>query len=308
VVVGAAALIAAAAAVLAIVALVSLGWRHRLLHCAAGRAPVAGRHAPSVLTARMVRLISSQSAAAMADSGTAVETTTNSIGSATQGPPATIDVTFSGQNVNYLVVGNGKRGGWGENRVVDGQFYLYIKGPDLQMHWYHDTSPNAAATMSFPDPRTLLQAVSPSAGLEDLGQEMVGGMELTHLRATTPGSIGRLRIPDVGSTVTSFDVWVDSANVVRQMAVSSSAGGAAFVCVAAPSASGPSSGSSPTVTIPPTDRITTLPNGKPIPLGTVCGSLKTLDAGTTLDVRFADLGDPETVAAPSGAVDQEGLG
>jgi hypothetical protein len=268
---------------------------------------------PVHLSAQTVALISSRSAAAVADSGTAVETTTNSVNGSAQGTPETIDVTFSGENVNYLIASNGNGAEGVENRVVNGQFYLYVKGQDLQMHWYHDTSSNAAASESFPDPRTLLQAVSPSTGLENLGQQSVDGTELTHLRATTPGSIGRLGIPDLTDTVTSFDVWVDTDNVVRRMIVSSSpssAGGtgAVFMCEAAPSASGPSSGSSPPVKIVPSERISTLPNGKPVPAGTVCGTTQTMQMSSTLEIQFANLGAPESVTVPPGAVDQQGLG
>jgi hypothetical protein len=267
--------------------------------------PRQGRGPAGPVTAQLVRLISTQSAAAMADSGTAVETSTTTAGAEVQGTPTTIDVTFSGPNVNYLIVGNGAGAAGVENRVVDGQLYLYIKGPDLQMHWYHDTSPDEASDLQFPDPRTLLRAVSPSAAFENLGRESVGGMELTHLRATTPGAIGTLGLPDIDATVTSFDVWVDSADVVRQMAVSSSPpGGGDFVCTVAPGASG-ASGSLPAVTIPPRDRISTLGDGKPVPPGVVCGSMR---LGSTLDVRYGDLGVPETVAVPTGAVDQPSLG
>jgi hypothetical protein len=298
----AAGLATAAAAVLAVVVLlVQMGTGSPTVR-PVGTGP--RHHAPKALTAATVRLISAQSAAAMADSGTAVETTTNTTGSTTQGAPTTIDVTFSGPDVNYLIVGNGDGAAGVENRVVDGQLYLYIERPDLQMHWYHDTSPNAAASLTLPDPRTLIQAVRLSAGLEDLGQQSVGGVELTHLRATTPGSIGELGIPDISNTVTSFDVWVDGADVVRQMEVSSTDSGAGFVCAAAPRAGDSSSGISPTVTIPPADRISTLPDGRPVPPGVVCG----LHMGSTLDVQFANLGDPESVVAPNGAVDQQGLG
>jgi len=305
VVVVAAALATMAAAVVAVVLLVPAGGPGSPTTTRPGARP--GGHAPRVITSAMVRLISLQSGAATADTGTAVETTTNTVGATIQGEPTTIDVTFSGPNVNYEIVGDGAGAAGVENRVVDGQLYLYVKGPDLQMHWYHDTSPDAAASMSFPDPRTLLQAVSASAGLEDLGQQRVDGVELTHLHATTPGALGALGIPDVSATVTSFDVWVDSADIVRQMAVSSTWGGSGFVCTVAPNSSG-SSPSSGSVSIPPAARITTLPDGKPVPPGTVCGSTHAMSAGTTLDVRFADLGDPEAVAVPSGAIDQQGLG
>ena len=176
--------------------------------------------------------------------------------------------------------------------MVGGQLYLYIKEPDLQMHWYHDTTPNAAASLSFPDPRTLLQAVTPSAGLENLGRESVDGVELSHLRATTPGSIGKLGIPDITGTVTSFDVWVDSNNVVRKMAVSSSSG-VGISCSAVPGSS-----SSPPVTI----NVNT-PSGTKV--GASC-STTTLDS--TIEVQFADLGSPQAITAPSDAIDQQGVG
>jgi hypothetical protein len=305
-VLGAAGRATAAAAVLAVVILVPPGG-HRPPTVRLG-GPRPDDHAPKALTAGMVRLISSQSAAAMADSGTAVETTTNITGSTAQGSPTTIDVTFSGQNVNYLFADNGNGAAGVENRVVNGQLYLYIKGPDLQMHWYHDTSPAAAASLTFPDPRTLLQAVSPAAGLEDVGQESVAGVELTHLRATNPGPIGTLGIPGISSTVTAFDLWVDSADVVRQMDVSSSPSGISFVCTASHGGDNSSSGGTTTVSIPPADRVSILPDGKPVPPGVTCATAGSLHLGSTFDVQFANLGDPESVVAPSGAIDQQGLG
>jgi hypothetical protein len=253
-----------------------------------------GHVAPALLTATTVRLISLQSQAATADSGTATETETNMVGSSLQGSPATINVTFSGQNVNYLITSNGNGAEGVENRVVDGQLYLYIKGSDLQMHWYHDTTANAAGALSFPDPRSLLEAVSPSAGLENLGQESVGGVELTHLRATTPGPIGKLGLPDVGGTVTSFDVWVDRDSVVRKLTVSSSAG-TGITCSAL---------QRPT-SAPP---VTTNLNAE-TPSGTKVGaSCTTTTLSSTIDVQFAHLGVPETITAPSDAIDQQGLG
>lgn len=296
--------VASAAAVLAVVALLPVGGTGSPSVPPTG----SGSHhgTPSALTAQRVRLISTLSAAAAADSGTAVETTADTIGSTVQGTPGTIDVTFSGQNVNYLVVDNGNGAAGVENRVVDGQLYLYIKGPDLQMHWYHDTSPNAGSSLQFPDPRTLLQAVSPAAGLVDLGHELVGGINLLHLRATTPGLIGKLGIPDVNATVTSFDVWIDSADIVRQMVVSSSTSG--YACLVAPPDSSASKAPGTTMTIPPSARSSTLPSGKPVPPGTVCGLTKSTRLGSTLRILFANLGAPETVSAPSDAVDQPGLG
>jgi hypothetical protein len=62
------------------------------------------------------------------------------------------------------------------------------------------------------------------------------------------------------------------------------------------------------VTIPPADRVSTLPDGKAVPPGVACATPRSLHLGSTFAVRFANLGDPESVAAPSGAVDQPGLG
>jgi len=268
---------------------------------------------PMHLSAKTVALISSQSAAAVADSGTAVETTFNSTGVGPASTPQTIAVTFSGQDVNYLITSNGNGAEGVQNRVVDGQFYLYIKGPDLQMHWYHDTSANAAATESYPDPRTLLEAINTSAGLEDLGIQSVNGMELTHLRATDPASIETLHIPHVANTVTAFDVWVDTHNVVRQVRVTSSSaanlsGPGAVMCETSPNVPGYTSHVGGPPIIPPSERISTLPNGQAVPAGTICGDVLSTQLSTTLNILFGKLGVPESVTAPLDAIDQEGLG
>jgi hypothetical protein len=280
--------------------------------------PTFGRvsRSPVHLKAQTVALISSQSSAAVADSGTAVETTSNSTNDTAPSTPQTIDVTFSGVNVNYLIVGNGDGAEGVQNRVVDGQFYLYVEGPDLKMHWYHDTAANAATSESFPDPRTLLEAISPSAQLENLGSELVDGMELTHLRATDPASIDNLHFADVGTSVTAFDAWVDSRNVVRQMQITSSSAGSVsgpgdLLCESARIASGSTSNVAGTVAIPPSERISALPGGKAVPAGTICGRVQSnqlSQLSTTLKIQFENLGAPESVTAPSNAVNQDDLG
>jgi hypothetical protein len=43
--------------------------------------------------------------------------------------------------------------------------------------------------------------------------------------------------------------------------------------------------------------------------GTICGDMQSTQLSSTLNnIQFDDLGDPERVTAPSGAIDQEGLG
>ena len=183
--------------------------------------PSKSAHAerPILLPARAIRLISA-STAAVADSGTAVESTTSS-GGIVSLPPTTLDVTFSGQDVNYLVASTGQGAEGVQNRIVDGQLYLYIKGPDLQMHWYHDTTPGAATSLGFPDPRTLISAVGPSLRFEEVSHLHLDGAPVTHLRATTPGALSASGIHGLNGTVTSFEAWVAADNVVRQITVTS---------------------------------------------------------------------------------------
>ena len=98
--------------------------------------------------------------------------------------------------------------------------------PDLQKHWYHDTAPNAAASLAFPDPRTLVQDLTPKTGVEVVGQESVNGVELTHLRATNLSGLDSAGLDGyVNGNVSSFDVWVDSDNVVEKIAITSSTTG-----------------------------------------------------------------------------------
>jgi hypothetical protein len=124
--------------------------------------PVTPGHAVSVvLAASRVRLIALTSTA-VADSGTVVETETDTINGVVPAPerngiaPTTTDVTFSGQNVNYGLVIPGSSAPGVQDRVVDGQLYIYTKDSGTQMHWYHDTAPGAAADVAIPNPLTLL--------------------------------------------------------------------------------------------------------------------------------------------------------
>jgi hypothetical protein len=265
--------------------------------------PASGPHprpaGPVALTAEKVRVISSQSAAAT-DSGTAVETEKDTVDGSATGSPGVLDVTFSGQNVNYLTITDGNGAEGVQDRMVDGQLYVYVKGPDLQMHWYHEIEAGAAPSLPFPDPRTLLQGVSPSAGLVSLGQQSVDGTELTHLRATTPSSIGQLGIPGVVGTVTSFDVWVDSDGVARRMTLTSSDGTA---CATIPDTVPPGT----TTESPSTTTVSSgAGDGTRVGVGNTCVGAQTV--GSTLGVQFANLGAPESVTAPSGAIGEEGSG
>jgi hypothetical protein len=284
--------ISATAAVVVVVALVVALPRD-------GQTPI-GRTAPSqVLSSRTIRLIS-DATAAVAASGTAVEST-DTTGDVVSLPSSTLDVTFSGENVNYLVTSSGQGAQGVENRIVDGQLYLYVKGRDLQMHWYHDTTPNAAGSLSFPNPQTLLSVIGPSLGLESLGEVDLNGVRLTHLRAMTPGALSDLGIHGIVGKATSFEAWVDSDDVIRQIAATTtyqtcSLGGGLNHAPTAPQTA-PSPTQSPgTIWASPDLKAKALPSGK-------CSA-----ATSRVQITYNDLGAPESITVPPGAVDQRLVG
>jgi hypothetical protein len=254
---------------------------------------------PTFVSLSAIRLISA-STAAVADSGTAVESTTTS-GGIVAIPPTTLDVTFSGQDVNYLVASSGDGAEGVQNRVVNGQLYLYIKGPDLEMHWYHDTTPGSGTSLGFPDPRTLISAVGPALRFEDVGQKHLGGILVTHLRATTPGGLSRHAIHGLNGTITSFDAWVDANNVVRQISVTSTyqtcslgnPGNAPIAHHTVPSTANENSGG--ISASPKLEPETSTPSH--------CAT-----ATSQVQLSFTDLGTPETVTVAPGAIDKASVG
>lgn len=264
-----------------------------------GQPPTGPARPSQILSSRTIRLIS-DATAAVADSGTAVESTATS-GGAVFLPPSTLDVTFSGDDVNYLVTSSGQGARGVQNRIVDGQLYLYVKGRDLQMHWYHDTTPNAAGSLSFPNPQTLLSVIGPSLGLESVGQVDLGGVEVTHLRATTPSALSSLGIHGIVGRVTSFEAWVDGDNVVRQIAATTTyqtcSLGQGLGKTATKLQTAPAPTQSPgTIWASPDLKAKALPSGK-------CSA-----ATSRVQISYDDLGAPESITAPPGAVDQQLVG
>jgi hypothetical protein len=254
---------------------------------------------PTVVSLSAIRLISA-STAAVADSGTAVESTTTS-GGIVAIPPTTLDVTFSGQDVNYLVASSGDGAEGVQNRVVNGQLYLYIKGPDLEMHWYHDTTPGSGMSLGFPDPRTLISAVSPLLKFEDVGHQELDGALVTHLRATTPGALSRRAIHGLNGTIASFDAWVDTNNVVRQVAVTST--------YQACSLGNPGSAPIAHSTVPSTANENTGGIGASPKLEPETSAPSRCTTATSrVQISFADLGTPEALTVPPGAIDQASVG
>jgi hypothetical protein len=292
---GGAALATAAAVAVAVIVLVP-GTKAGHTPAHSGTAPVTSTpksSAPAVLTAAMIRRITSSSAAALAHSGTATVTTTTTMGSETPEVDHTA-VTFSGADLNYVITTSDNPKGVAINRVVDGQLYLYVIGQDLQYHWYRDTSPDAASSLAFPDPRTLVGELTPEAGFVSAGSEDVGGAELTELEATNLGDIDAAALKNFGGgPLSGFAVWVDGNDVVQKIVVTSTSdavtsirpatGGPAWSCPAGYSLK---MAKSPTASPP-----------------AICAKPVTMTMTTEID--FASIGDPETITAPAGAIDEE---
>lgn len=257
-----------------------------------------GRDSSAVLAASTVRRIAAASTA-VANSGTAVVTETTSTGTPPVTQTMTTDVTFSGTNVNYTIATDSAGAQGVENRYVGGQLYLYVKGPDLQMHWYHTLDPGTGTGHTFFDPRTLFHALSSQASFKVVGQQAVDGQELTHLQATTPGSVASLGIPNTTGAMTSLDVWIDQSDVVHRMTVVY--GDDTHTC----------SVTSPPRTPNDSSTGTTVINGGGRPrIVAPEGSLDcpTVPGSRTVTVAFADLGAPEPVTVPAGAIPQHALG
>lgn len=183
----------------------------------------------SVLTAAYVRHLASASRVALARAGRAVIVTQSTQDGVSQGT-ATSDITFSGRDWNdsfsEVLPGSGGTSGTTQsaiNRVVNGQAYDYFvaaKG----LAWYHDTGPNAIASMAIPDPRKLLTELSPAASFVRACHATVDGVRVAHLQATDLSGLPSLQLgndtPD--GRLTSLDIWADSTGVVRRMSVTTS--------------------------------------------------------------------------------------
>jgi len=217
------AIVAGAAVVVCAVALVTAAHTG-----GAGRPAAVGqrRAGATVLTAAFVRHIASASRVALAHSGQVVVHSRQLLGGVLQ-QAGRADITFSGGNWNdvfseELPASDGqpaiKQGAI--NRVVDGQAYDYFSAAD-GLAWYHDTGPDAVSSMAIPDPRLLLRELAPGARFVLVGHATIGGIRLTHLRATVLSGLPSSPFADLGLSgkLASLEVWVDSHGVVRQMSM-----------------------------------------------------------------------------------------
>ncbi|HMG61365.1 MAG TPA: hypothetical protein VK599_00305 [Streptosporangiaceae bacterium] len=194
----------------------------------AAAAPASGPAKPAVLTAATVKQVASQSRRALARSGQARISYRTSYDGTFTGSGSD-RIKFAGHNWNDVITQNFPASNGvpastqtAINRIVNGQLYLHIVGPDNRVRWYHDTNPAGHPSISVPDPRTLLGLLNPTAKFQVIGHRQVGGTRLTGLRATASPVLRPLSwLPgaEPGAHVASLTVWVDAHHVMHQMSL-----------------------------------------------------------------------------------------
>ena len=249
-----------------------------------------------VYTAAMVEQMAATTGAAVADSGMAQVNFSNTLadaqGSLQVARGASV-FTFSGSALSsesqFTIVPDRQDGSAAFNsdtlRVVAGREYGLYKGG-----WYllpgDDIGPASPTGLLQPDtdPRLFLQTLSPDAGFQIVGRESIGGVELTHLRATNPNLAvpfqfhSTLQWESDGKEVTTrfvedwimrvpaLNVWVDSGGVVHRMDLTASIS---------------------------TNSVTTVPVSLPTNIGETVTQV--------LSLTFSHFGEREIITAPSHA-------
>ncbi len=179
------------------------------------------------LTAANVRHVALASRSALANSGRE-QISYRSVKNGTVTDAGTDTVTYSGSNYNLVVHQTVPAFPGGVARFVHGQSYLSGDPgqPWLHMLGWHN-SPD------FPEAATLVRLLSPAAGFQDAGTDVIGGTRLTHLHATrlsgVPEDSTLARYANLNAelkdetvppaTLTALDVWADSRGVVHQMKI-----------------------------------------------------------------------------------------
>jgi hypothetical protein len=208
------------------VAAAGIAWA--LVASQAGGTAAGGR---TVLTAAMLKHVASASWAAMTSGRADIDWVSS--GSST---PVIQEITFDGANWNDVMnpgqpirehhLAHGLS--WtGEdiNRDVDGRAYHYpalvpTPTPHVVPGWMQIGGPGAAQPLNIPDPRTLLDVLSPSAGFVSDGSTTVNGVTLQHLHATTPSAVPLSPWDQIidsepdNPRVSALDLWVDSSGIV----------------------------------------------------------------------------------------------
>jgi hypothetical protein len=133
-----------------------------------------------------------------------------------------VTYTFAGEDLRAEIEGERVDGTRfvAERRVVDGELY-WNPGATGRPVWFHDADPDSVSVSQFVfDPRGLLAVLEPDAGFEVVGDEVLDGVAVTRLRATTPGEVDADALDlgeatAIGGTVEELEVWVDADRVLR---------------------------------------------------------------------------------------------
>ena len=200
-------------------------------------------------------------------------------------------VTFAGDDLEMVFRFAGREGRPGfeaMNRTVDGHFYL-LDGPPHEKRWYIDTNApgSRGADLFTVDPRTIVSAIHPDVEFDLAGSEDAGGVALRHLRAARPGRLPALNLglgPIETTTIESFDIWVDDADVVRRLDLTT-----ASVETVPASAS----------KVVAEDGATTVVSS---------ADMKTVEHRASYSVSFYAIGEPIEIEAPAEAIPVAGQG
>jgi hypothetical protein len=114
---------------------------------------------------------------------------------------------------------------------VDGQGYDYSRVHG-RLTWVHVPDPSYL-NVKISDPRALLHMLERLTRFQARGDQVIGGVRLTVLRAAGPGRLTRRALlPAVftsGQPVASLDVWADQHGVVHRVAFTFRAAAAARI-------------------------------------------------------------------------------
>jgi hypothetical protein len=283
----------------------------------------ARRHAPprksqAVLTAAVLRQVATASRLALARSGRAVVRSRTLQDGVLQSTGTDI-ITFAGKNWNdsfsEVLPGVGGAAAMTQsaiNRVVNGQAYDYFVAIDGK-RWYHVTGPDAVASMNIPDPRKLLAELAPGARFVAAGKTVLDGVAVTKLVATDPSALPALdSMLWPGSTITAATVWVDRSGVVRQLSLSGTKrvhgvlAGPKFerlrALIRQLAARVQQVAASKHISYAAAGRIVSdSPLGRELKKDRIA-SVQLIKVTTTVTVSFTDIGKPQVIKVPAGAV------
>jgi hypothetical protein len=193
---------------------------------AAGPVRPGSARAPVVLTAAMLRHVTSVSRLALAHSGRVIVASREVLGGKLQ-QTGILHITFDGRNWNAAVTvatadaaEHAVSRASGIKRVVDGNAYAYSAAPGRPA-WYHLAGPHAVDNLAIPDPRVLLRELAPAARFTEGGTSVLAGVTVTRLTATNLKGLPSLDSPHIwpDGTVSALTIWVDGRGVVRQVTV-----------------------------------------------------------------------------------------